>query len=268
MPLDAVPRDFDTIAPAYDATRDPIDAPTLEAVGKVLREQGVHRLLEVGVGTGRVAVPLEREGFVVTGLDASRGMLAQARAKGLPRLVRGSAYRLPFAPQAVDACLLVHVLHLLEEPARALGEATRVGRLGAFALVHPGTGEETPPSPAREAGRRVVYRILAERGYALPSRAMGGPPVRERAVLAQIPPDHLTVVSDQVVTEPLAKRLDMLARGASRHTMHIPPEELRRAVDAARAEVGDRTVTYRRVEALAVWSAENLAARAAGPTTV
>ena len=268
MPLDAVPRDFDTIAPAYDATRDPIDAPTLEEMGRVLREQRVRRLLEVGVGTGRVALPLETAGFDVTGVDASRGMLAHARTKGLVRLVRGSAYRLPFAPASVDASLLVHVLHLLNEPARALKEATRVGRLGAFALVHPGTGEEARPSPAREAGRRVVYRILAERGYPFPRSAMGGPPVRERAVLAQIPPDRMTVVSDRVVTEPLARRLDMLARGASRHTMHIPPEELRRAVDAARAEVGDRTVTYRRVEALAVWSAEGLAARSPDPATV
>ncbi len=264
MPLDSVPRDFDTIAPAYDATRDPIDPATLGEVGRVLREQQVRRLLEVGVGTGRVAVPLGERGFQVTGVDASRGMLAQARNKGLVRLVRGSAYRLPFASGSVDASLLVHVLHLLDEPVVALREATRVGRFGAFALVRPGPGEGERRTPEQEAARRVVYRILAERGYPLPGSARGGPPLKERAVLAQVPPDRLTVVSDRMVTEPVARRLDMLARGASRHTMHIPPEELQRAVEAARAEVGDRTVTFRRVEALALWSAESLAAPPSG----
>lgn len=265
MPLGDVPRDFDSIAPAYDATRDPIDPATLAEVGRLLREEQVGSLLEVGVGTGRVAVPLSELGFLVTGVDASRGMLARAREKGLERLVRGSAYHLPFAPGSVDASLLVHVLHLLDHPESALQEATRVGRFGAFALVHPARGEAEPTSPEREAARRVVYRILAERGYPLPPGAQGGPPVKERAVLARIPPDRLTVVSDRMVTEPVAKRLDMLARGASRHTMRIPPEELRRAVDAARAEVGDRTITYRRVEALAVWSAKSLASRPPGP---
>jgi SAM-dependent methyltransferase len=264
MPLGDVPRAFDTIAPAYDTTRDPIDPGTLEEVGRLLRRDGVGSLLEVGVGTGRVAGPLTALGFAVTGLDASRGMLARARAKGLLRLVRGSAYRLPFATGSVDGTLLVHVLHLLDDPVAALSEATRVGRHGAYAIVRPGGPAARPGEPERDRGRRVVYRILAERGYPIPPGAQGGPPVKERALLQRIPPDRLTVVCDREVTEPVAKRLEMLAQGASRHTMHIPREELRRAVAAARAEIGDRTFSYRRVEALAVWSAERLSERSSG----
>lgn len=264
MPRSGAPTAFDAIAPAYDATRDPVDPTTLSEVGRLLREERVLTLVEVGVGTGRVAAPLSKIGFVVTGVDASVGMLARARGKGLDRLVRGSAYRLPFASQAVDGTLLVHVLHVLDDPVTGLREATRVGLRGAFALVHPPSSGGEPRSPEREAARRTVYRILAERGYPLPADQRGGPPERDRAILAQVPPDRLTVVSDRTVSEPVAKRLEMMARGASRHTMHIPPEELRRAVEAARAEVGDRTVTYRRVEALAVWSAGNLDALRSG----
>ncbi len=188
MPLAEVPKAFDSIASAYDATRDPIDSGTLAEVGRLLREHQVATVLDVGVGTGRVAAPLSALGFVVTGVDASTGMLARARSKGLGRLVRGSAYRLPFASNGVDAALFVHVLHLLDDPATALQEATRVGRRGAFALVHPGSGDAEPSFPEREAARRTVYRILAERGYPVPLVGQGGPPVKERAILARLPP--------------------------------------------------------------------------------
>jgi transglutaminase-like putative cysteine protease len=77
--------------------------------------------------------------------------------------------------------------------------------------------------------------------------------VRERRLLAELPPDDLIVLSDQEVTERLSKRLDMLERRGSRHTLSIPPAVLHRAAEAARAEIGDRTVTYRRIEALATW---------------
>ncbi|MGP8072109.1 MAG: class I SAM-dependent methyltransferase [Thermoplasmata archaeon] len=258
-----VPKAFDTIAPAYDSTRDPLDATTMEAMGQRLRTEGIRAILEVGVGTGRVSRPLSTLGFEMTGIDASSGMLALARGKGLSRLVRGSAYHLPFADGTFDAALLVHVLHLLEEPRTALGEATRAARGGAWALVHPPGGGERSTSSENEP-RRIVFRLLAEQGYPVPSRG-SGPPEKERGILRQFPPDSLTVVSDRMVTQPLSKRLDMLAQGASRHTMHIPKEVLRKAVETARSQVGDRTFTYRRVEALAHWSATTVAAFPAAP---
>ena len=50
------------------------------------------RVLELACGTGRVAIPLARDGHHVTGIDVSESMLAQARlkAEGLPiRVVQG-----------------------------------------------------------------------------------------------------------------------------------------------------------------------------------
>ena len=61
-------------------------------------------VLEIACGTGRVAIPIARRGFAVTGLDVVPGMLELARGKsaGLPvRLVEGDAR------SYLPACLLL-----------------------------------------------------------------------------------------------------------------------------------------------------------------
>ncbi|MCI4372112.1 MAG: class I SAM-dependent methyltransferase [Thermoplasmata archaeon] len=254
MSTRAVANDFDQISPEYDATRLPLEPATLDGIVRALRDRGVQRVLEVGVGTGRIARPLEERGFEVTGLDGSLGMMAHARGKGVRRLVRGSAYRLPFRDQAFDATLFVHVLHTLDDPPSALSEADRVGREGAFALVHPGTGSDPAPRGGeREEGRRAFYRALAREGFPPPDR-QGGPGVRERLILNIIPPNDVITLSDREVTEPLSQALGMFERRANRHTLNVPPATLERAVASARVELGDRAVTFRRIEALARWS--------------
>ncbi len=253
MRTSQVAREFDAISPAYDSTRDPLDAVTLTALASALREAGVRRLLEVGVGTGRVASPLIEQRFDVTGIDASRGMLGRARSKGLTRLVRGSAYQLPFRDDTFDATLFVHVLHVLEEPELALREAGRVGRNGPFALVHPADahpGERT----AADSARRMLLEELQNHGVSIPDR--GSPMRREREILARHPPNQLTVLSERDVTESLARRLDRFASRAHRWSLKIPPEVLERSLASVRERVGNQQVTYHRTEALAVWSEE------------
>jgi SAM-dependent methyltransferase len=244
--------EFDELAEVYDATRDPLEPSLVDAMAATFRGWGVRRVLEVGVGTGRVAGPLGARGFEVTGVDASRRMLARAREKGIPRLVRGSAYRLPFAPRAVDLALFVHVLHALDEPAVALAEACRVARRGVAALVRP-PGSEPSGAEGRLHPRHLLVDLLRQDGVDLPERARGGPPSAERRLLAEFPPDRLVTVSETDVTEPLAEQLTLFERRASRWTLRVPPDKLARAVAAAREAVGDRTRTYHRVRALALW---------------
>ncbi len=244
---------FDQISEVYDATRDPLDAATVDAIAAELHAAGVSSILEVGVGTGRVGKPLLDRGFTLTGIDASRGMLAKARAKGLPRLVRGSGYRLPFADQSFDATLFVHVLHVLDDQRSALREATRVGRHGAFALVHP-RGERGAVGERREDEPRHLLRsILEEQGYSMPPRA--SPWTKEQDILTRLPPDSLRIVNESDVTESLRSRVDRLAQRGHRNLLTIPPEAMARAIEIARERVGDRTVTYHRVESLASWRA-------------
>ncbi len=249
MAVASIARDFDQISRAYDATREPIAAETLAALVRELRARGVDRLLEVGVGTGRVAAPLRAAGFRIVGLDASPGMMAKARRKGIDRLVRGDALRLPFPNGVFSAALFVHFLHIVDDPARAIAEAIRVARGGAFALVHP----HPPSDPGIESPPRRLRELLAAEGYR-PGAPAGGPGRRERELLRTRPPDELIPLSDHLVREPPARQLEAVLARAHRFTLTVPPEVLERAVAQVRRELGDAEIEHRQVEALAHWT--------------
>lgn len=86
--------------------------------------------LEIGVGTGRFAVPLG----VRTGVDPSRAMLGHAAARGL-RVVQGVAENLPFAEGRFDFVLVVTTLCFVESPAKLLAEAKRVLKPGGRLII-------------------------------------------------------------------------------------------------------------------------------------
>jgi len=116
-------RALDLPAPAVEAalvSLIPADAPT--------------RLLDIGTGTGRVLellAPLVAQGL---GVDASKAMLALARARlartGLTHCAVRLAdmYRLPLADASFGIAVLQMVLHYAEDPAGVLAEAARVLR--------------------------------------------------------------------------------------------------------------------------------------------
>ncbi|HEU5107711.1 MAG TPA: class I SAM-dependent methyltransferase [Micromonosporaceae bacterium] len=72
--------DYDRVAPYYDQLTAalPDCRPTVDFL---IAHAGEGRILEIGVGTGRIACPLSMQGFDVTGLDNSAGMLARLRSR-------------------------------------------------------------------------------------------------------------------------------------------------------------------------------------------
>jgi ubiquinone/menaquinone biosynthesis C-methylase UbiE len=107
----------------------------LPAVGLQAGLAAGSRVLDVGCGTGRLAVPLSARCAVV-GLDRSREMLAVARAKGSPAaFVLGDAGRLPFMDRSFDVALAVMVLHLLPDFRAAVREMARVAVRGVIATI-------------------------------------------------------------------------------------------------------------------------------------
>jgi SAM-dependent methyltransferase len=71
----------DKVADIYDAMPYVAARPTDATVEFLASIAGKRRVLELGIGTGRIAVPLAAKGFKVCGLDASQKMVAKMRAK-------------------------------------------------------------------------------------------------------------------------------------------------------------------------------------------
>ena len=71
------------IAARYDEScADMFEPGVVDAVVEVLAGlAGGGRALELGIGTGRIALPLARRGVAVHGIDLSRAMVARLRAK-------------------------------------------------------------------------------------------------------------------------------------------------------------------------------------------
>lgn len=90
-----------------------------------------RRVLDVGTGTGRAAIALARAGAVVTGIDASREMLAVAerRAREEQAAVTfavGDAHRIDFPDRSFDAVVCLRVLMHTPDWRASLRELCRV----------------------------------------------------------------------------------------------------------------------------------------------
>jgi len=160
---------FDRVAARYDATRAiPSAAEAAIAAGIAHAVSATPRtcLLEIGVGTGRIALPLSRRGVRCIGIDRSAPMLSAAQHKGRDGagrllLARADATALPSASASVDVALIVHVFHLIPDWPLALREALRVLRPGGYIVY----GSERNGATSDERPIAERWRtLLAARG--------------------------------------------------------------------------------------------------------
>jgi ubiquinone/menaquinone biosynthesis C-methylase UbiE len=139
---------FDRAADFYDKTRG-LPQPQWDELADLLTAAlGTARTLEIGVGTGRIAVPLHKRGVRLVGADLSVPMLARLKANAggeapFPLFV-ADATQLPFKDASYDALIASHVFHLIPDWRAAADEALRVARPGGVILVDFGGGIDTP----------------------------------------------------------------------------------------------------------------------------
>jgi ubiquinone/menaquinone biosynthesis C-methylase UbiE/DNA-binding transcriptional ArsR family regulator len=159
-----------------------LDLPAAEVEAALLARvpEDAGRLLDIGTGTGRVLELLAPRISRGLGIDASKSMLALARAR-LSRAgctqcaVRlGDMYRLPLPDASFDLVVLQMVLHHAEDPAGVLAETARVLRPGGGAIVIDLAAHERHDLTARLAHSRPgftdaqMHDLLREAGLAAP----------------------------------------------------------------------------------------------------
>jgi ubiquinone/menaquinone biosynthesis C-methylase UbiE len=96
------------------------------------------RCLEIGIGTGRFALPLVRAGLSIVGVDISREMLRRLviNAGGSPPPIAvADATSLPFRDRSFTSAIAAHVLHLIPRWTTAVDELLRVLRPGGVLVA-------------------------------------------------------------------------------------------------------------------------------------
>ncbi|WP_328758554.1 class I SAM-dependent DNA methyltransferase [Streptomyces sp. NBC_00271] len=128
--------DYDSFAEAYAAETENNLVNAYYARPAMLALAGDvagRRILDAGCGSGPLSAALRDRGAVVTGIDASAGMLALARRRlgdDVALHVVDLSDRLPFDDDAFDDVVASLVLHYLEDWGPTLAELRRVLRPG------------------------------------------------------------------------------------------------------------------------------------------
>ena len=154
---------FDRAAAIYDRTRE-LPSEVSERVTQTILDLASpgRPILEAGVGTGRIAVPLMRSGAPLVGVDLSLDMMQRLRAKrNAALLAQADVSRLPFPNATFGAVLTVHVLHLVGPWREALREFRRILRPGGVYLnSHNYRRTDSPNLQLRDR----LHALVEERG--------------------------------------------------------------------------------------------------------
>jgi SAM-dependent methyltransferase len=223
---------FDRAAEYYDSTRE-TDAESLRTIVDLLAAsiQGRTPVLELGVGTGQLALPLAERGVPVVGIDLSAEMMSVLRGKlgaGSLPLVQGDATRLPFARDSFGAAYARWVLHLIPDWTAVLHELDRVlasasviaidpgGFSGVFAEMHErfvrilgtvaepvGLGSARRGARLDQGMRSIGWELVDTIGITYAhevsiAETLDGVPGKEWSWTWRIPDDELTAAVDQV----------------------------------------------------------------------
>ncbi len=257
LPLGVGSLSFDRVASQYDGTRG-YPATASAAITEGIMRHGPllpgARALEIGVGTGRIALPLLARGIHLTGVDISARMTERLLAKydaeraaqpdkpwGHLTLALADGVSLPFASASFDAVIAVHVLHLISNWRGALDEALRVLRPGAPLLLGQDMSHGSPIThPLQDEWVEIVRSL----GFA-PKR-VGAPAFAD--ILAEARRRGLVVeewtITEWTATHTPAESYAYIANQVWSLTWQVPAdifaESVRRLERWARERYGER----------------------------
>jgi ubiquinone/menaquinone biosynthesis C-methylase UbiE len=163
---------FDRAVSFYDKTRTDPEEVSRAVTDSIIREARLthsSKILEAGIGTGRIGLPLLERGYALAGVDLSVAMMSKLQEK-----IAGSHHRLtlaqadvnafPFPDGSFDCVYAVHLYHLVANWQNALAEAMRVIHPGGVLLVS--YHYRNPNSPNRKI-RQHLEKLVAPFGVVL-----------------------------------------------------------------------------------------------------
>jgi ubiquinone/menaquinone biosynthesis C-methylase UbiE len=226
---------FDRAVEYYDRTRGLSEEASREMTALLANElRDRDRTLEIGVGTGLVALPLAAAGVPLVGLDLSAPMLAKLVEKAAGRLpfplVVGDATTLPFDDHRFGAAVVRHVLHLVPAWRQVVKELARVVAPGGLVLVSSGQ----VPDPWHELTERFIEQVGRPSFDAWEGGAIERAFQEHGAVSRPLP-----TITERV-GQTLAEFLEQMEAGMHSWTWEVDEETRRDAVAEVRAWAMER----------------------------
>lgn len=229
-------KSFDRVADVYDETRGlpaQVAADVADGLATIMRRIAESpRLVEVGIGTGRMAVPLAERGVRVTGLDVSSAMLAKLRAKRRDiDVMLAEASRPPLRDASFDAALFAHILHLVPDAAATIRATLPLVRAGGVVIEARDDYRQT----IREEAEQLIQRVVSEvTGLALDAR--GGAYQRSAELVEEILLDHGARIEQRTLaawesTTTGSRMLERLRRKDFSSSWRIPNDALPAIID-------------------------------------
>lgn len=252
---------FDPAVGYYDQTRYTTPEAEEQILSLLFGElSGRGRCLEIGVGTGRIALPLALAGVAMAGVDISPGMVGLLVEKSGGRapfpLALADATGLPFRAGTFGAAIASHVLHLIPPWREAIAELGRVVRPGGLVLVSLTGGPSASLLP------EVRARFTAEAGLEPHHIGLAGAKELDEAFAAIGATGRVLpgVIERRVVR--LEELIGRLERGEFSFAWRIDPSTRQAAADRVRAWARDEYGSLeepREAEHTLLWRAYDLA---------
>ncbi len=132
---------WDKLSPFYDLFETVYNGKCYRGIAKEIENHvgSDDTVLECACGTGRLTVPMAKKCKSLVATDYSEGMLKQTRKKvaGFDNVTlrEASILDLPFNDDSFDVVVAANVIHLLDDPNKALTEMKRVCRKGGRIII-------------------------------------------------------------------------------------------------------------------------------------
>lgn len=128
---------------------------------RVFKDLSGKRILEIGVGPGKLLLRIAKKGYIVTGVELNKGMSYEAR-RSIKKagfdidIIHRSIYQLPFKEETFDCIVLTFVLGEVEELDKAVIEMKRVVKKGGKIIIIAGGMPQDKNIVAR-----ILFRLVS-----------------------------------------------------------------------------------------------------------